>query len=105
MKRENFVKIIEAIQAQQEIEREFCQNLAEVLDGHFVATISSKLIESIISVLEDELDDKMDRFGSNIQWWLYEHGKKVVDIDGVERIIETPGQLYDFITMEESCQI
>lgn len=107
MKKHNFEKIINGIIAQIEREREFEKALYPFFDGHLISEISTCFIESILDILEDELDDpdRNSKHGSMIRWWLFdapEAGKRmdfayIVLPGGVRFPLETAGQLYDYL--------
>ena len=100
MKKENFVKTIKCLLAQDEINAEFEQALEPFFDNYLVPTFNSKLQGDIISILEDEMNDKYE----TISWWLYDSPEagnnkscSYVDDGDVRIPLETPEQLYDFL--------
>ena len=102
MKKQNFVNMINAVIDQQEWKNDISKALDPFMDSMFIYDIDSKFINSILEVLENEMGDIFN----NISWWLYdapEAGKckdsAWIELKSGERItLETPEQLYDFLT-------
>lgn len=100
--KEGFIILINAILNQEEFENKFATDLEKYFDGHIVSNISSKLIKTIIKVLEMEMNDKNDGW---IEWWLYDApdaGKnekgRYVTVDGNKNYeLKSVGDLYDFL--------
>ena len=106
LKKENFVDMLNTILAQDERENKMAKALDPFLDDTmFVFEMCSNFTNTIINILEKEMEDEKDGY---VSWWLYDapHAGKCKDSCWVELetgekiIVETPGQLYDFLTME-----
>ena len=70
MKKENFVRIINAIIEQDKIETKFSASLDPFFSSPICLDITSNFIQKIIESLIDEMGD--DISGSIIDWWLYD---------------------------------
>ncbi len=97
--KESFVALINSLIWQREYEKEFAGDMEKYFDGHLVPIVSGELQETIISVLEKEMDDKV-----YIEWWLYdapEAGRNKencwVAVGDIKFTVETPEQLYNFL--------
>ena len=100
MKKENFVKMIECLHAQDRKNHKFEQALEPFFDNYLMSIMTSKIQNDIIDLLEDEMGDKFE----TVSWWLYdapEAGKSkencFVEVKGVKIPVETSEQLYDFL--------
>lgn len=106
MRKENFVKAINALIEQSERDCEFEKALEPFFDNYLISSLSDHLQNAVIDLLEDEMND----IGETISWWLYdapEAGKNKESCyiflqDGTEITVETPEQLYDFLTASKS---
>jgi len=107
MKKENFVRLINAIKEHLEQQQIFLNTLAPFLGHNLECTHASVFINLVINVIEDEMDEKTPlcpEIFSNISWWLFDtpdcgrnkDGAYVI-VDGKKIILETAGQLYDFL--------
>ena len=66
--KETFVKALQLIQEQQEINHQFAKALDLVGDGHYVFGVNNKFYDAAMLVLKEAVNDKYDY----ISWWLYE---------------------------------
>ena len=99
--KETFVKALQLIQEQQEINHQFAKALDLVGDGHYVFGVNNKFYDAAMLVLKEAVNDKYDY----ISWWLYEGEPdyKVWSSDNTEEWnLTEPEALYDFIVNE--CQ-
>lgn len=99
--KETFVKALQLIQEQQEINHQFAKALDLVGDGHYVFGVNNKFYDAAVLVLKEAVNDKYDY----ISWWLYEGEPdyKVWSSDNTEEWnLTEPEALYDFIVNE--CQ-
>lgn len=99
--KETFVKALQLIQEQQEINHQFAKALDLVGDGHYVFGVNNKFYDAAMLVLKEAVNDKYDY----ISWWLYEGEPdyKVLSSDNTEEWnLTEPEALYDFIVNE--CQ-
>ena len=106
MKKENFVSMINAVLTQDEREDEMAKALDPFIDDTmFIFEMSNDFKSTIINTLEKEMEDEKDGY---VSWWIYDapHAGKCKDscwvelVTGEKIVLETPGQLYDFLTME-----
>jgi len=101
MKKQTFISIIKAIQAQQAQERNFCEDLDKYLDGNFISIITTDFVSSIVNALKSEMGDHPSN--SLIEWWLWDtpNGGNNPDnsyIDGDHRHwVRTPGELWKYL--------
>lgn len=99
LKKEEFVKAIQAIQEQEKLESQLGELFQAMCPDNYWLSSCTNLIEAFVSVLESEMQDE-NRW---IQWWLYEDVEHVVTWteDGQEKTvnIQTPEDLYDFLIM------
>lgn len=97
--KETFVKALQLIQEQQEINHQFAKALDLVGDGHYVFGVNNKFYDAAMLVLKEAVNDKYDY----ISWWLYEGEPdyKVWSSDNTEEWnLTEPEALYDFIVNE-----
>lgn len=105
IKKENFVKLINAVILQMKKNAKFSNSIEEFSDSFCYFDITEELITSILDILESEIGDITHPvYGSVISWWLFdmpEAGKNkdscCVKTDEGKIILETPEQLYDFL--------
>lgn len=98
MKKETFVKIINAIKKLQEDRGMLAEGIEKFVDGYVIVTLGDETVEDLIDALSFELGDKYEW----ISWWFFEDVDKVVSFeDGRPDIrLDTPEQLYDFLKGE-----
>jgi hypothetical protein len=105
MKKENFIKAINAIITQNRREMNFSRAIQEFSSSQIVTDISSGFCETIIEILESEMDDS-NAHGSTISWWIYDSPQSGNNTDNayIEDVItgfrwpvKTPEQLYDYL--------
>jgi len=111
MKKKTFVNLINAITDQMVKEDEIADKLGIIMDGSFIIDITADIVETILESLEVEMNDPCidDPNGSIIGWWLYDApdaGKSKdsawVELKSGKRIpLESPEQLYDYLTGDE----
>ena len=89
--KETFVKALQLIQEQQEINHQFAKALDLVGDGHYVFGVNNKFYDAAMLVLKEAVNDKYDY----ISWWLSSDNTE-------EWNLTEPEALYDFIVNE--CQ-
>lgn len=102
MKKESFVRIINAIDAQYSKGKENAKLLEKVFpDSTIIPSYCDELINSVVAALKSEMSDKKDSW---IDYYMYElefgreNGRlKVHDKNGVEIPLSTPEDLYDLI--------
>lgn len=102
MKKESFVRIINAIDAQYSKDKENAKLLEKVFpDSTIIPSYCDKLTNAIIEALKSEISDEEDSW---IDYYMYEldFGResdrlKAYDKDGKELPLSTPEDLYDLI--------
>lgn len=97
--KETFIKAIDLIKEQDNINKEFSCALEKVGDGYFLFGTDNKYLEALLMVLKESVGDKYDY----ISWWLYEDStdNKISSADGKQEwTLDTTEQLYDFIVNE-----
>lgn len=101
MKKENFVKLITAIQSDY-AKWTKVSNLLFELYGEDFPQMNSGLITTIIEVIEDEFGDKSE----TVSWWLYdapdgvsgdEVGHVMSDADGNDIPVRNAEELYEYL--------
>lgn len=99
MKKENFCKLIQAVEKQLEREQKFTELISKYFDGHMISEISSPLIGAAISALEDETGDiDVPEIGSTISWWLFVNpSDRHVLVDDGWISVDDPGKLFDLL--------
>ena len=100
LRKEEFIKAIQAIQEQEKLESQLGELFQAMCPDNYWLSSCTNLIDAFVSVLESEMQDEHQW----IQWWLYEDVEHVVSWmeDGQEQsiTIKTPEDLYDFL---ETC--
>lgn len=104
MKKDNFIALITAIQHQEKRNRDLTKMLEKFTEGHILCTVATELIDEIIKAMTNELNDV--EHDSMISWWLFDApaagtNKKasfVISATGERINLETPGQLYDYLS-------
>lgn len=102
MKKESFVRIINAIDAQYSKDKENAKLLEKVFpDSTIIPSYCDELINSVVDALKSEMNDKKDSW---IDYYIYEldFGRendrlKAYDKYGKELPISTPEDLYDLL--------
>ena len=102
MKKESFVRIINAIDAQYSKDKENAKLLEKVFtDSTIIPSYCDELTNSIIAALKSEMNDKKDSW---IDYYIYEldFGRendrlKANDKYGKELPLSTPENLYDLL--------
>ena len=102
MKKEQFIKTIEALQKQYEHDERVCDLLSEAYpESTIMPYDNSIIINQILDFLKSEFNDQED---SIIEYFIYEldYGKKykkgmVTDSDGSEIELKTANDLWDYL--------
>lgn len=95
IKKETFVKTIELIQKQEEINFAISKAMDPICEGNgFFYDGGRYYSKALLMVLSEVMNDKKDSW---IEWWLYENGREAWDKDGNKITLETPEQLYDHL--------
>jgi len=107
MKRETFIKAIEAIDSQYRYDIEMTEKLGEAFPDAFSANLmydNGILFDALIKVLKEETNDNACEEESWIEWFCYEtaFGRKgdqlpAFDEKGNRIKMDNAGDLYDFL--------
>uniref|UniRef100_A0A6M3LWQ5 Uncharacterized protein n=1 Tax=viral metagenome TaxID=1070528 RepID=A0A6M3LWQ5_9ZZZZ len=102
MKKETFVKIINAVIEQGERDNAFNSALEPYFESWVMNSIANQFSSEIVEALEDEMCDS--DVISVISWWLYDapdagRYKELayIESDKVKIPLETPEQLFDYL--------
>ncbi len=97
IKKETFVKVIEHMKAQEDINDKFEDALGLVCDGWCLYGIKNQFKDALFLVLREIFDDQGDWLG----WWLYETDdfkvQETIDGKETEYDLQQPEALYDFL--------
>lgn len=100
LKKETFVKVIELIKKQEEINENISEALDPICEGNGFFYCGGRFYEeALIKVLKESMNDADDYQDSWIEWWLYEEGRDAW-INNIKIPLDTAEQLYDFLVKE-----
>lgn len=100
LKKETFVKVIELIKKQEEINENISKALDPVCEGSGFFYYGGRFYEeALMKVLKESMNDADNYQDSWIEWWLYEEGRDAW-INNVKIPLDTAEQLYDFLVKE-----
>jgi hypothetical protein len=113
MKKDLFIKSIEAIRLQMELDERVSSDLGKAFPNAFNTNLlpdNHFLHNGIIQILQEQMNDH-ETLNNGMTWVEYfcfqlEFGKKnnevkVYDTDNTEIRMSTPGELYDFLVSRE----
>ena len=97
--KEQYCKIVEAIQEHYRKLTKFEDTINEFNDGTYICTIGDVLVNNILSLLTELTHDQEDKhIGTWLSWWLWEDVEKVVwDAEDNRIDVSTADKLYDFL--------
>ena len=94
--KETFVKVIDLIKKQEEIDKKFGESLETVCDSWCFYGLKNSKYDALNMLLKEIFKDEGDFIG----WWLYEDVDKVITYTKpIEKEVrlDTAEQLYDFL--------
>ena len=106
--RELFVETLEAIQKGLEQRNQVDKAFSQFSDSYFINNIGNDWLNALTKLLENIVgDDPEIKYGTIIEWWLYEditpkviylqpHHPKNTTGEELEISVETPEQLYEY---------
>jgi hypothetical protein len=92
--KESFIKIMDNIQKQREVDDEISTALEKVCGSYVIFNTENLMYKSLHDLLNEVFKDK----GTWIEWWLYENvDKKCYLEDGKSIDLSRVEDLYDFL--------
>lgn len=92
--REDFIKIIDMIKSQEQLDMDFSDSLKLILSGNFSYGTDNGYLHALLFLLQRIFDDRDD----NIGWWLYEYCGEGEYNSSERPCVDSAGELYDFLT-------
>lgn len=105
MKKETFVRVINAIDAQYSRDKEHAKKLEEIFpDSTIMPSYSEELIGAIVDALKVEMCDSdwIDYYMYELDFGRKNKQLKAYDENGVEMPLSTPEDLYDLLENNKS---
>ena len=113
MKRETFIKAIDAIEKQDKYDTEVGENLGKAFPSAFEANLlpdNHFVSNALFDVLQEEMgDNEPDEYGQSwIKWFCFDkefgtrNDIKAYHKDGTEIKLNNAGDLYDFLESERA---
>jgi len=99
LSKETFLKVLQLIQEQDQINHDFSRALQTVGNGFTAFGTENRFYNSLMLVLDEIFGDKADY----ISWWLYEASDDytVETVDGSQKWdLREPEALYDYLVEE-----
>ena len=106
--RELFIETLNAIKKGLEQRDQIDKALTQFCDSYVITNIGDDWLNALIKLLENIVgDDPEIKYGTIIEWWLYEnvvpkviylqpHHPKNTTVEELEISVETPEQLYEY---------
>ena len=118
--KEEFVKYLNKIQHDIKRRKDFNDAIDKICDGYPVIELGNEWLDTSLELLSKAMNDKPDKHGTLIEWWLYEakegdkylyfsntaENQSITGHKGGQTIkvsINTPEELYDYLANREKC--
>lgn len=107
MKKQQFIKLIRALQVQNEKDTIYCRALGKVLHPYIEPYDNTVLVYAITDLLKKEFKDDHKESWIEYFCWELDFGKEYVpgtatEKDGSEIDLSSAGKLYDFLVKEKN---
>lgn len=117
--KEEFVRYLNRIQHDIKRRKDFNDAVDKICDGYPVVELGNEWLDVSLELLSKAMNDKPDKHGTLIEWWLYEakEGEKYLYFSNpvenqsitchqgdktVKISINTPEELYDYLANKEN---